>query len=609
VLAAVLCLAASAFGHEASPDGHTTVEQTVVPGPPLDPQKPDFVTLVAGAGRPYVVRSLGAASPQPGRHGRRRSLAYFGQLTDFQLADEESPARVEFFDGGASSAWRPQEGFHPFAIDLSLRQMNNFLRSPVPQGNGHRAALRLAVLTGDQGDNQQVNETIWVRQLVEGQLLNSNSGTTDYSSCPGAARAALEQRDLAHPEQKDPAYTGVQDYDDYPPDATRSYYDPDVPAGRWADWPVYAGLMDRAQRLTFTPAGLRVPSYVVNGNHDGLVQGNEDAIKTYEDIATGCFKTFAPAPGAGGPGDPDPGGLLTAPIGSALMAVPPDIDRRFVSKPQMKAIFAAGSQPDGHGFAFVDPAENAASGGGAAYYAWDPLPGIRFIAIDTLSEGGVVEQSSNGNIDHPQWLWLEGELQRASAQNKLIVLLGHHPVRSLTSDVPDEAAAPCLGEDDHPPPPGTNVKHDTNPGCDLDKRPSTPVHRGSDFVGLLGRYPHVIAYVAGHTHENNVLGFTRPDGTGWWEINTSAVADWPQQNRLIEIMNNRDGTLSIFGTVLDHSAPLGAGPIAPGPASAFGIDQLAALSRAFTYNDPQSDHSADGAPGDRNVELVLPDPR
>ena len=72
-------------------------------------------------------------------------------------------------------------------------------------------------------------------------------------------------------------YTGVQDYDDYDEGPNPYFYDPDDPQGYWAQqgWPAYPGLMDRAQ-LPFTPAGLNVPSYVTNGNHDGLVQGNED---------------------------------------------------------------------------------------------------------------------------------------------------------------------------------------------------------------------------------------------------------------------------------------------------------------------------------------------
>ena len=164
---------------------------------------------------------------------RRRSLAYFGQLTDFQLADEESPARVEFVDRGRSSAWRPHEALQPQAIDLSLRQMNRFTgASPVPQGDGTRARMNFALLTGDQSDNQQRNETIWVRQLVEGgQPLDPNSGrrVNDYAECGPAVQQALQAKDIP-PE---PVYTGVQDYGDY--FEAHDFYDPNRPAGQWAE--------------------------------------------------------------------------------------------------------------------------------------------------------------------------------------------------------------------------------------------------------------------------------------------------------------------------------------------------------------------------------------
>ena len=71
-------------------------------------------------------------------------------------------------------------------------------------------------------------------------------------------------------------YTGVQDFDDYLEGPTPQFYDPDSPAGPFGDWPLYPGLMDRAQQ-PFQAAGLTVPSYVSVGNHDGLVQGNAAA--------------------------------------------------------------------------------------------------------------------------------------------------------------------------------------------------------------------------------------------------------------------------------------------------------------------------------------------
>ena len=41
-------------------------------------------------------------------------------------------------------------------------------------------------------------------------------------------------------------------------------------------------------------------------------------------------------------------------------------------------------------------------------------------------------------------------------------------------------------------------------------------------------------------------------------IRTSAEADWPHQDRLIELIDNRDGTLSLFGTLVDNLAPAAA---------------------------------------------------
>ena len=96
----------------------------------------------------------------------------------------------------------------------------------------------------------------------------------------------------------------------------------------------------------------------------------------------------------------------------------------------------------------------------------------------------------------------------------------------------------------------------------------------------------MIAYVAGHTHENEVRFFGGRRGRGFWEINTASHIDWPQQSRLLEVMDNRDGTLSIFGTILDSAAPAAA----PAPGNGdrrCRCDQLVSLGRTLSYNDPQ----------------------
>jgi hypothetical protein len=590
-------MAAPAAAPAASPEGFTTVERSVVAGAPLDPARPRFLTLGQGPGWARITRELLPGQAQAGRETRRRSLTYFAQLTDFQLADEESPARVEAVDGTASSAWRPQEALGPFSRDAAIRQIDRFTTaSPVAQAGGVRAGMDFALTTGDNADNQQYNENVWVRQLLEGgQPLSPNSGVkSSYSQCTSISRIALQTRELFGSLPNEPIYTGVQDFGDQTVD-TSTFYDPNAPRGQFAEWPRYSGLMNRAQQ-TFTPVGVRrgatpVPTYLANGNHDGLVQGNQAATSSIEGIALGCIKPVVPSF--------EFGSILE----SLTFFVRPDPNRRFVDKAQLKAVYAAGTQADGHGFGFVSSAENTASRGAASYYAWDPKPGVRFVSIDTVSEGGLIAASADGNLDDPQYRWLTNEIATAEAANKLIVVFGHHPIRSLTANVSDETAPACATNDSH--------GHDVNPGCDRDPRSSLPIHLGADVSSLLSTHRHVVAYVAGHTHENRVMACGAaagcPAGANWWEVNTAAEIDWPQQSRLIELMDNADGTLSIFGTLIDHSAAYEAP--AAGSASAFSVDQLGALSRTFSYNDPQASLGAVGQPQDHNVELLVDDPR
>jgi metallophosphoesterase (TIGR03767 family) len=588
-------------------DGKTSLEQRIVGGS----SQGRFRTLSSAPGEPYVVRQDGLGTAGSGRESRRRSLIYFSQLTDFQLADEESPARVEFLDGDptgtASAAFRPWEGLMPQTVNAAIHQVNGFAgASPVAAGDGSRAKMAMALTTGDSADNMSRDETQWVVKLLEGGRLDPNSGTSDPSKWDPFCQAMAAAGRLDPAEA--PRYTGVQDENDYFEGSDPVFYDPNDPRGtRYGFWPRYPGLMDRAER-PFQVEGLKVPSYVVFGNHDGLVQGNQAANGSFESVATGCVKLMAPI------GDPrDLGSTLAGMTPASLQAalssdpekvalVPPDENRQFVSKDQYRALHATGRQKDAHGFGFVDPDELRASNGAASYYSWSPKPGIRFIGLDTVSQGGVAGPSADGNVDDPQYRWLDAQLQAATGRHELIFIFTHHAPASLTANVPDEAAPPCTAKDGH--------GHDVNPGCDLDPRSSQPIHLEDDMVSLLHRYPHVVAWIAGHSHVNSVEPFKEPTGEGgFWSIRLAAEADWPQQSRLLDVMDNRDGTLSIFGTILDHAAPIGA----PAPGSEAGRmsdDQLAALSRTFSFNDPSvgAPHG-EGAPQDRNVELLVRDPR
>lgn len=563
---------------DADPAGRTTVDESITLRPENGLQVP------AGApGAPRELQVAGNAAADPARELRRRSLTFFAQLSDAQLADEASPARLELArPGGAPGLWRPHEALGPHTFDQAVRNVNAGSPSSVRDGAGRRAALDLGVYTGDLSDGHQYNELRWGVRILDGGRVDPFSGRRvgPGNRCPAASPAVVRRLNAAVDERR---YTGVQDHDDYPrrPAATYAqFYDPDVVEPR------FPGLLERAQR-SFVAQGMNVPWYSVRGNHDGVGLGFF-ARRGGASVATGCRKVF-------------PSGQLVPPLsqawddmlgrlrGGGFEWVPPDPRRRLVGVRTLKRLH--GQDDDGHGFGLVARAELRASRGAAAYYSFAPRPGLRFVAIDTVAEGG----DSHGNLDHPQYRWLARTLRAAGQRGELVVVYGHHTLETMDNPLPDERAGRC----------GRGRL-----ACDADPRRSTPVHLGTggpaDLRSLLLRNPNVVLFANGHLHRHRAAAHLRPAGDGgFWQVTTASHTSFPQHTRLIELMDNADGTLSIFATALDTAAPIAAPP-AGTPADTMSNAQLGSVSRLLSANVGRRPVPTGGAP---NLELVLADPR
>jgi hypothetical protein len=200
----------------------------------------------------HVVRHAPGAHAATGRHGRRRSLAYFAHLTDTHIADEASPARHERLFGRGrmfGGFWRPQEAFGPHVIDQAVRAVNRRRISAVPSAGGP-APLGFALVTGDLADNAQVNELRWAVRVLDGGRVDPFSGRRIGAGNRCGAPPAVRRRLNRAVAQR--RYAGVA--------ASRRHL---------ARWP---GALDLAQR-PFVAEGLAVPWFSARGNHDALAQG------------------------------------------------------------------------------------------------------------------------------------------------------------------------------------------------------------------------------------------------------------------------------------------------------------------------------------------------
>ena len=327
----------------------------------------------------------------------------------------------------------------------------------------------------------------------------------------------------------------------------------------------------------FRATGLGLPWYSVFGNHDGLVQGNVPNNDLFALAAVGCVKPVRLSQRgldeirgllAGGLDDQERSrvvqilsrDLVETVFGPQITRgrwrpVLRDARRRLLSRPEyLQLHFTTRGRPVGHGYVAGDAAR------GIGYYAFTPSAGVRFVVLDTVADSG-----DQGNIDEAQYLWLDAELRAAEARRELVLVFAHHPLASLAQ----RAARACTSA-------SALVRRfpSRSSACSFGTGPS------SDSI-------------AGHQHRNRIAPHARAGGGGFWEVVTSAHVDWPQQSRLLDVVDNADGTLSIFATIFDHAAPAVPGPR---PArrgallSAREVEWLASVARELAYNDPQGDN-------------------
>ncbi|MFG3585454.1 TIGR03767 family metallophosphoesterase [Streptomyces sp. NPDC047990] len=537
----------------------TTLETTARLGGA--PHTGTYRRLESGPGWPVVVRQDIAPS-RAGRADRRTPLACFVQFTDLHIADVQNPLRTEFLRSRTPTAWRAQEAL-TVAGAVALVEKVNAL------GAGPHSGLPPAFVmtTGDNVDNNSAIELEWFLTVMNGGRITPGTG--------------------------DPkTYEGVQN------SGLPLYWHPGDPALRDVDkrrgLPLIPGFLDAATRPLTSP-GLRIPWYSTVGNHDDLPGGclspalGEIAVGSRKLLSVPDTDTAAYAKALGSGDDPK-SEVLTAILkrhAASARIVTPDERRRLITPHDYLTAHLdpahAGAGPAGHGYT-PDHLD-----GDRMYYAFQVAENVVGISIDTTYRSGHYE----GSLGDDQMRWLEKTLaahssrsydedgrlvRRPGADDAHILVFSHHHGPSMTRR-PDAA------------------------------RSDEPRHDGAELVALLGRFPNVVAWINGHSHVNRIT--PHPHATAarsFWEVNTASHVDYPHHARLFELVDNEDGTLSLFTTLVESAAPHRTAPDFD-DLSAVG---LASLYRELAYNAPGLADSMRagvqegwaGGAGDRNTELL-----
>ena len=415
------------------------------------------------------------------------NLLHFFDMTDVHISDKETPTQAIFYGyrGGQSSAYSAVMLSTTQVLDAAVQTINA-LHKEEPFDFG--------ISLGDVANNEQYNEIRWYIDVLDGKVINPDSGVKD-DPVPGPLNDYQDQYKAAGLNKSIPWYQALGNHDHNwvgtnPPD---DY----LKANYTGEYILNMG------NIFVNPLGIKSRGFYMGSIDGRTVNGDIIGVGNVTD-----FKT--------------PPKVLAA-----------DPNRRALTVSDwMGEFFNTSSNPIGHGFNQSDV--NA----GRAYYSFEPksdIP-IKVIVLDDTQNANDANAGGygHGSLDNVQYNWLVSELDKGQAEGKLMIIAAHIPIKT-------ESKGSTLDEYT-----GWSSVAQVSQQQLIDK-----LHEYPNLILWISGHRHVNAVTAQKSPDAN-----HPE-LGFWEIETSSLRDFPQQFRTFEIVRNSDNTISIFTTDVDPAVKEG----------------------------------------------------
>ncbi|MGO9015439.1 MAG: TIGR03768 family metallophosphoesterase [Dissulfurispiraceae bacterium] len=494
----------------------------------------------------------GYTNPSP---VRLQKFARFFTISDLHITDKESPNQLIYLQqedaqyGAPSTAvYSPVMMYTTHILDAAIQTINA-LHNQIP--------FNFGISLGDTCNSTQYNELRWYMDVIDGKVITPSTGanlgaaTIDYQRPYQAAGLNPAIPWYQTMGNHDHFFIGSVPVDANPALGIRNAY---LSNQIWAAGDVLAPLPLSTLISTFpcthdTYAAIEARSFYM-----GVFDGS---------TPTGTIK------GAGSVTS-----ISTPPTVAA------DPNRRSLLRTEwIQEYFNTTTSPAGHGFNLVDPSMPS----GFTCYSFVPNSAIplKIIVLDvTQSENdGSHDIHGHGFLDTTRWAWLQAELAAGQASNQLMIIAAHNPlgVATIGSEYEWWESA-------------------NDPNATMSNAVTL-----TELVQTLWNTPNLLMWIAGHRHVNTVKGFPSPNAPeqGFWQVETCALKEFPQQFRTFDIYLNSDYSISIVTVNVDPA-------VAAGTPAATGRSYSIAACQIIQNNAVQNNVNASSIPGLGNIDTMDP---